>query len=289
MFIVGVLLLGPGISLVQNGLSAFDQRDQWGPFLIVWMLFGLPFGHTIVREWRRNRVGDALGFHFAPTATLWRDGVNHVWIIPCGCVARIHVLSRVVERFGWFADSILITDRDGEQLEVPYDFDLTVLWRALRTHHPEARATYAAELENKMTPRRPTNDAMAKPAPTDFTILATPPAVPPPPAPPSRFYATPDTATGWQTVHDYLRALCASQGITVDWRDEQPMGVTPVYLSAPLQVQWQTLMPIAGALDGSVGDILDMLDDQRASEWISARKLTLKDWTDMVVDESVRR
>lgn len=85
-------------------------------------------------------------------------------------------------------------------------------------------------------------------------------------------------------MHDYLRALFASQGFMVDWRGEQRTGVTPVYLSAPLLVQWQTLMPISGALDGSVGDVLDTLDDQRASEWIAVRKLTLKDWTDIVVD-----
>ena len=159
----------------------------------------------------------------------------------------------------------------GEQIEVPYDFDLPVLWRALRAQHPEARATYDAAIDDKMIPSRPANDAAAKPAPTDFTILAKPPAVPPPPAPPRRFYATPNTTAEWQTIHDYLRALFASQNITVDWRGEQPTGVTPVYLSAPLRVQWQTLVPIAGALDGSVGDVLDTLDDQRAREWISMR------------------
>ena len=213
--------------------------------------------------------------------------MNHVWIIPCGCVTSIHVLSRCVERFGFFADSILINDCEGEQIEVPYDFDLPVLWRALRAQHPEARATYDAAIDDKMIPSRPANDAAAKPAPTDFTILAKPPAVPPPPAPPRRFYATPNTTAEWQTIHDYLRALFASQNITVDWRGEQPTGVTPVYLSAPLRVQWQTLVPIAGALDGSVGDVLDTLDDQRAREWISVRKLTLKDWTDIVVDEAM--
>ena len=47
MFIMGVLALGLGISLVQNGLSAFDELDEWGPLLIVGILFGLPFGHSI--------------------------------------------------------------------------------------------------------------------------------------------------------------------------------------------------------------------------------------------------
>lgn len=285
MFIVGVLVLGPAISLVQDGMQAFfSKREQWVPFVVVWILFGLPFSHTIVREWRRNRIGPALGFHFTPAATLWRDGVNHVWTIPCGCVTHIHVKSRVVERFGWFADNILINDNAGGQIAVPCDFALPVLWRALRTQHPEARATYDAEIDNKMIPSRPVNDPAVMPAPTDFAILTQPPAVPPPPAPPGCYSGTPDTNARWQAVHDYLRALFASQGITVDWRGEQRTGVTPVYLSAPLLVQWQTLMPISGALDGSVGAALDDLDDQRASEWIAVRKLTLKDWTDIVVD-----
>ena len=49
MFIMGVIALGLGISLVQNGLSALDEVGEWGPFLIVGILFGLPFGHIIVR------------------------------------------------------------------------------------------------------------------------------------------------------------------------------------------------------------------------------------------------
>ncbi len=71
-------------------------------------------------------------------------------------------------------------------------------------------------------------------------------------------------------------------------RCEQPTGVTLVYLSAPLRVQWQTLLPISGAVDGSVGDFLDDLDldDPRGNAWIAVRKLTLKDWTDIVVDEA---
>lgn len=53
----------------------------------------------------------------------------------------------------------------------------------------------------------------------------------------------------------------------MDWRGEPPTGVTPVYLNAPLVVQWQTLVPMAGALDGSVGDVLDELfDEPRTSE-----------------------
>lgn len=211
MFIVGVLLLGAAISLWQDGMRAFfSKRDQWGPFLIVWILFGLPFGHTIVREWRRNRIGQALGFHFTPAATLWRDGMNHVWIIPCGCVTRIHVIARAMEHLGFFADSILINDSAGGQIEVQHDFDLPVLWRALRTQHPEARATYDAAIDDQMIPYRPANDAAARPSPTDFTILSQPPAVPPPPAPPRRFWGTPETNAEWQTIHNYLRALFAS-------------------------------------------------------------------------------
>lgn len=114
-----------------------------------------------------------------------------------------------------------------------------------------------------------------------FTVLTTSPDVPAAPLAPPR-----TEAIDWPAVHGYLRALFAGQGIRVDWRGEQPTGVTPVYISRPLLIQWHALAPIIRALDVELSQAAtDALASGDMNQWISLRRIQLEDWTDIRVDD----
>lgn len=278
--IAGAVLLAVAVSLIQNGLRAFLRADSLVPLLVLGSLFGVPLGVITRREWRRNQVGKkngrALGFHFAPGATLWHGCVAKVWIIPQGCVRAIHLAAKYVPRFGIFADEIIIHDGADGEVVVPADFDLPALWHALRIRHPGARASYAPELADQM-------ENSAPPAPAqgaEIAVLAAAPDLPPPPPAPAV-----SKDVDWLAIHVYLRALFAGQGIAVQWGNEQPTGVTPVGISAPLRVQWQTLAPLAPALCGSVGIALAAaLAAGRGTEWVSLRRIEFNDWVECDVN-----
>lgn len=297
---LGAIVTAVTAALLVAGVRSFSRPDNWVPLLVVLLIVGIPGAYVIVRDWRRNQVGLAngrtLGVHLSPDAAFWRDDLTRVLVIPRGSLQRMH-LTVLRAKLGLFPHRLIISDASGQVIEIT-DVDLPTLWHALRAQNPEATATYAPELEDQMFPRRrasPSTDAPPEPktAPTaettiwrarpsvDLTVLTEAPDVPAPPPPPP----TSETID-WFAVREYFRALFASQGIEARWLGEQPTGVTPVYLNRPLVVQWQTLAPIAKAIEGTVGhELANALASGRETEWVSLRQIDLGDWTDISVDD----
>ncbi|MEY4483013.1 MAG: hypothetical protein RL693_465 [Verrucomicrobiota bacterium] len=295
--VLSALTLAVAAHLMVKGWGGFSPADQWVPLLAVVMLFGVPFGWILVREWRRNQPGKKhghpLGFHFSPESTFWRESIDKVWIIPRDGVASIHLSSKMnFKRPGVSPNLILIGDFQGQIITVPEDFALVPLWRALRDQHPKARATFASDLDAEVNPRRvaPANvppkraeapsihEPPEREETTIISVLQTAPDVPAPPQAPPLSSIDPER-WDWNIIYDYFRVLFAGQGIAVQWGQEQPTGETHVNISRPLQVQWQTLIPFGDAIDGEVGDALKLAIAQgRETEWVSLRKITLTSW-----------
>ena len=292
--VLGAVVLAAVLDLAIRGARAFVRPETLGPLLVVAALFGVPLGRIILREWRRNQMGkrDGVmpGFHFTPEATLWHECRKKVWIIPRGCVQSLHLAETHRSKTGHFADNLIIRDPMGGEVVVPSDFDLIALWAALRARHPEAQASYDLDLAQEVERRAQLPKVRAEQNPrseepvsvpvSEITILAEAPDIPQPPAPPEV-----SNDVDWRAIHNFLRALFAGQGIAVQWGNEQPTGVTPVGISAPLRVQWQTLPPLAPALSGSVSIALAAaLAAGHRTQWVSLRRIEFNDWVECDVN-----
>ncbi len=159
-FLFGVLAVALIAGLAANGLAAFRYKQGDLPFYIFAVVFGALGGRHLVRELRLNQLGKksgyALGFHFSPTATYWRDTLNTVWTIPPGCVYSIDLESSTgAGRRDMEIPALLrIVDVHGNSVTA-YDLDLPVLWRALRDHYPEAKATFDTGLKDQCESEKP--------------------------------------------------------------------------------------------------------------------------------------
>jgi hypothetical protein len=291
IFLFGVVGIALIIELMQNGLRGLSRRDKWGPLLFVGLLFGLPMSVGIVRDWRRNQLGKwggyPLGFHFSAEGTYWRDTLDDVWTIPRGCVSRIHLsLSSYYRWFGIYPGKLQIIDIHDNDLTVEFDFDLPTLWRAMRDHYPEAEATYDFDLGKVIKKQELTaKDPPKNDATTVFTVLNQAPHVPLPPQAPT--LSSDETQWNWAAINDYFRTLMDGQGIEIKWGEEQRTGETRVYISRPVLVQWQTLFPLAPAIDDCVGTALkEAMAQDRGKEWVSLWFISLATWVNIYVDEA---
>ncbi len=235
----------PTVMTILTNPAAFRKVENFGPALVVTLLFGIPSTVSARRDLLRNRVardGQPLGFHFTKEATYWRESATQVWRFTAGSVRRVRLTS-TFNKLGVFADALELEAADGTVASVSPEYELIGLWHALKAQHPEADAVYGVELEGRFRDfARKQDQAVAAKlnlaAPSKVTPAARP--LKRPPARSATFSAEMKRVLREGTGDDVLarlREVIAEAGIkTVAPRHEEPTGETFEPYDAPLEL-----------------------------------------------------